>query len=44
MLCIDVEEAHHRELPELVRDVARGIDDLDPRVRSDPRLARPVMG
>ena len=32
MLYVHVAEAHHRELPELVREKARGIDDPDQRV------------
>ena len=32
MLYVHVAEAHHRELPEIVRDKARGIDDSDQRV------------
>ena len=32
MLYVHVAEAHHRELPEIVREKARGIDDPDQRV------------
>jgi hypothetical protein len=32
MLYVHVAEAHHRELPEIVREAARGIDDPDARV------------
>ena len=32
MIYVHVAEAHHRELPEIVREKARGIDDPDQRV------------
>jgi len=32
MIYVHVAEAHHRELPEIVREAARGIDDPDARV------------
>ena len=32
MLYVRAAEAHHRELPEIVREKARGIDDPDQRV------------
>ena len=32
MLYVHVAEAHHRELPEIVREKARAIDDPDQRV------------
>jgi hypothetical protein len=32
MLYVHVAEAHQRELPEIVREAARGIDDPDARV------------
>ncbi len=32
MLYVHVAAAHHRELPEIVREKARGIDDPDQRV------------
>lgn len=32
MIYVHVAEAHHRELPEVVREAGRGIDDPDARV------------
>jgi hypothetical protein len=32
MIYVHVAEAHHRELPEIVREKSRGIDDPDQRV------------
>ena len=32
MLYVHMAEAHHRELPEIVREKARGLDDPDQRV------------